>query len=529
MSETPSRTVDLSGRRLADRYELDRLIARGGMSQVWAATDELLGRPVAVKVLHAHLAADDTFVSRFRREAISAARLANDPNIVSIYDTVSDGSVEAIVMELVDGITLRARLDQGSITSQESIDIVAQVCTALTSAHGAGLVHRDVKPANILLCEDGRVMVTDFGIAKGSDVTHLTREGTMLGTAKYVAPEQVEGGTIDARTDIYSLGVVLYECLCGRPPFEGDGDLSTALARLNSEPLRPRQIRPQITRALEAVVLRAMARRPDDRYGTAEELRLDLLGASLETDRSVDVAPIPEPETAPETAPTFAQSERGWLGPTLLIVAIAVALGAAGILVGRSDAGQRLVDRVSEAVGGTPRSGGDDEAGGDTPGGDATELTVTSGSSYDPIGDLTENEAEVANVYDGVPGTSWGTVGYDDNFTDERRLKPGVGLVLQLEGSHSISSVEVSTSTNPWGGAVYVVDSAPTGTTPTTDDPLPGWGDPVATVSGQNGGYTFELDGAEGSVVLLWINELSGPGGDGRYRAGIDEVVISGS
>ncbi|MDY7100454.1 MAG: protein kinase [Actinomycetota bacterium] len=521
--------MDLSGRRLADRYHLDRLIARGGMSQMWAATDELLGRPVAVKVLHTHLAADDTFVSRFRREAVSAARLANDPNIVSIYDTVSDGGVEAIVMELVHGITLRERLDQGSLSAQESVDIVAQVCSALTSAHAAGLVHRDVKPANILLGEDERVMVTDFGIAKGSDVTHLTREGTMLGTAKYVAPEQVEGGTIDVRTDIYSLGVVLYECLCGRPPFDGDSDLSTALARLNSEPLRPRQIRPQITRALEAVVQRAMARDPDDRYASAEELRLDLLGASLEKDRSVDVAPVPEPTPAPETAPTFTESERGWLGPTLLIVGIALALGAAGVLVGRSDAGQAIVDRVSEAVGRTPA---DDSAGGTDGGSDNGEvapLTITGARSYDPNGDngvtSQENPDAVPLTHDGDPTTGWRTTGYNENFP---RLKPGVGLIFELDGSHTVNSIEVTTPTASWGAEIYVVEAAPEPAASTADEPLPGWPEPATSVSGQSGDHTFELD-AEGAVVMVWITELAPPSDDRWWRATVNEVVINGS
>lgn len=234
---------DLAGRLLAERYRLRRLIATGGMAQVWEADDEVLSRPVAVKLLHARLAADSSFVSRFRAEAIAAARLAH-PAIVSIYDTCNDDGHEAIVMELVRGTTLRRLLDERhALDPGEATAIAVQVADAHEAAHRAGLVHRDVKPANILLSDDGRVLVADFGIAKASAGADLTQDGMMIGTAKYLAPEQVEGKPVDARTDVYALGIVLYESLCGRPPFQADTDAATALARLNQEPLRPRQMR----------------------------------------------------------------------------------------------------------------------------------------------------------------------------------------------------------------------------------------------------------------------------------------------
>ncbi len=218
MTDRPS-LDSLTGRLIGGRYRLDRLIATGGMAQVWEATDETLARKVAVKLLHPHLAADESFVERFRREAVAAARLSH-PAIVSIYDTCSDGDVEAIVMELVHGSTLREYLNEhGALEPGQAVAILAEVADALDTAHRSGVVHRDIKPANILLSTDGRVLVADFGIAKaGSD---LTATNTTLGTAKYLAPEQVEGGAVDARTDVYALGVVLYEALCGRAPFVG--------------------------------------------------------------------------------------------------------------------------------------------------------------------------------------------------------------------------------------------------------------------------------------------------------------------
>jgi serine/threonine-protein kinase len=189
------------------------------MATVWEGTDQLLARKVAVKILHPHLARDDAFVRRFRGEAIAAARLTH-PSIVSVYDTVTDDGIEAIVMELVSGTTLRADIDHhGPLRLAAVLAIGTQVADALGAAHASGLVHRDVKPANILLSADGRVLVADFGIAKAAEGADLTNDGAMVGTAKYLAPEQVEGAAVDGRTDLYALGIVLYEALTGSVPF----------------------------------------------------------------------------------------------------------------------------------------------------------------------------------------------------------------------------------------------------------------------------------------------------------------------
>ena len=248
-------------RLLGARYRLDELLASGGMAQVWLGTDEVLRRAIAVKVLHQHLAADETFVTRFRHEAIAVARLSH-PAIVNVYDTCSDDGIEAIVMELVRGQTLRERLDEGPLDPWVAANIAAQVAGALAVAHAAGLVHRDIKPANILLSEDGRVKVGDFGIAKAAESADLTQEGSFLGTAKYLAPEQVEAKPVDARTDLYSLGVVLYEMLCGRVPFEADTSSGTALARLHSDPQRPRLVKAGVPCELEAITMRLLAPTP---------------------------------------------------------------------------------------------------------------------------------------------------------------------------------------------------------------------------------------------------------------------------
>ncbi len=260
------------------------------MAQVWEATDQVLTRRVAVKILHPHLAQDDSFVRRFRGEAIAAARLAH-PSIVSVYDTLAEDGVNAIVMELVTGTTMRADLDQhGPLQLSAVLAIGTQVADALGAAHASGLVHRDVKPANILLSADGRVLVADFGIAKAAEGADLTNDGSMVGTAKYLAPEQVEGGPVDGRTDLYALGVVLYEALTGTPPFVADTDTGTALARLHRDPTPLRQLRPQIPAAVELVVTRALARQPDDRFPNAAAMRRALLAAGADPTKAPAVA-----------------------------------------------------------------------------------------------------------------------------------------------------------------------------------------------------------------------------------------------
>ncbi len=277
------------GEVLAGRYRLDRHLANGGMAEVWAGTDLVLERPVAVKVLHANLAADSTIRARFHNEAIAAARLVHH-SIVSIYDTVETPTCEAIVMELVQGRTLREYLDErGTLEPIEVVHIGVEVAGALTSAHKAGIIHRDIKPANILLSDDGRVVVTDFGIAKVIDDPDVTRTQQLLGTIRYLAPEQVEGGPIDGRTDLYALGCVLYEALCGDAPFRADTPAALALARLHREPTAPSARVPNVPVDLDAILLRALAREPVTRYATADDLRAALLATRLDEFAAMDV------------------------------------------------------------------------------------------------------------------------------------------------------------------------------------------------------------------------------------------------
>ena len=269
---------------LAQRYRLERRLAQGGMAEVWLAVDIQLSRQVAVKLLKPGLASDPVVAERFRREAIAVAQLSH-PNIVAVYDAVEEpvdaNSTmyrQAVVMQLINGKSLRQLLDEQKRLSPDlTMHIGVCVASALDAAHLANLVHRDVKPANILITPEGRVLLTDFGIAKGLDSSDdLTSPNIMMGTAKYLSPEQVRGRRLDGRADLYSLGLVLYECLAGRVPFLGETDTDTALARLNRDPTDLARLRPTLPYGLADLIHRLLERRPDDRYSTGAEVRSEL-------------------------------------------------------------------------------------------------------------------------------------------------------------------------------------------------------------------------------------------------------------
>jgi tRNA A-37 threonylcarbamoyl transferase component Bud32 len=248
------------------------------MAEVWLATDLSLDRRVALKWLKPSLASDPVVAERFRREAVAVARLTH-PNIVAVHDVFAEQGRQAVVMQLVDGKSLRQLLDvQTRLSPELTIHIGTCVAAALDAAHRAGFVHRDVKPGNILVTPDGRVLLTDFGIAKGLDGgDDLTSDNVMMGTAKYLSPEQVRGRKLDGRADLYSLGLVLYECLAGRVPFIGETDADTALARLQRDPTDLARLRPTLSRGLVDLIHRLLARNPNRRPATGADLRAELL------------------------------------------------------------------------------------------------------------------------------------------------------------------------------------------------------------------------------------------------------------
>jgi serine/threonine-protein kinase len=329
------------------RYRATEKIGTGGMADVYKAVDEVLGRTVAVKVLHAHYASEPSFVARFRQEAQAAANLSH-PNIVNMYDWGREGETYYIVMEYVKGTDLKSLVtERGPIDPATAAEYAAQVCSALSVAHGYDIIHRDIKPHNIIITPDGAVKVMDFGIARAGDTT-MTQTGSVLGTAQYISPEQAQGRALGPASDLYSLGATLYELVTGRVPFSGDTPVATALMQVNEDPVPPRQIRPSIPPALEAVILRTLRKDPSQRYGSAAEMRDDLKrviagqpaigGAYGGTPSDVgrtSVLPAVEPSASGRPATATPQvrpvpeRRNPWPWIALAVVLIAVAVGAA--------------------------------------------------------------------------------------------------------------------------------------------------------------------------------------------------------
>ncbi|MGB0113005.1 MAG: protein kinase [Ilumatobacteraceae bacterium] len=286
---------------IAQRYELQRMLAQGGMAEVWLAVDLTLDRKVAVKWLKPSLATDEVVAERFRREAIAAASL-NHPNIVAVHDVFEQDGRQAVVMQLVEGKSLRQVLDtQKRLSPELTCHIGTCVAGALDHAHESGFVHRDVKPGNIMMTSDGRVLLTDFGIAKGlqSAETDLTSDNIMMGTAKYLSPEQVRGKKLDGRADLYSLGLVLYECLAGRVPFLGETDADTALARLQRDPTDLTRLRATLPTKLVVVIHQLLARNPAHRPASGAELVTTLRDAAKEGPPQIDPTPYERSPVTP--------------------------------------------------------------------------------------------------------------------------------------------------------------------------------------------------------------------------------------
>jgi serine/threonine protein kinase len=261
---------------LLDRYEVGRLLGAGGMAEVFEGRDRLLARRVAIKVLQAQFARDPSFLIRFKREAQAAASLSH-PNIVGVYDTGTEDGTHFIVMEYVEGRTLKDVIRaEGPLYPERAAEVCADVCSALIAAHARGLIHRDIKPGNVMLTPEGKVKVMDFGIARATTSETITQTAAVVGTAQYISPEQAQGQTVDYRSDLYSVGCCLYEMLTGTVPFTGATPVAIAYRHVREDPTPPRMLNPDVPAPLEAITLKAMAKLPDNRYQTAAELHDDL-------------------------------------------------------------------------------------------------------------------------------------------------------------------------------------------------------------------------------------------------------------
>jgi serine/threonine-protein kinase len=332
----------LSASELGGRYRVEARIGSGGMGEVYRGVDTVLDRTVAIKILLPQFARDANFVDRFRREAQAAARL-NHPNLVGIYDSGADGETQFIVMEFIEGRTLEDFMSSGGrFDVGHAVEVAEKICEALAYAHVAGVIHRDIKPANVMVTRQGEVKVMDFGIARivaGPQTAPQT--SAVLGTAAYISPEQAQGQPVDGRSDIYSLGAVVYEMLAGRPPFVGDSPVAVAYKQVNESPVPPSQVNADVPPRLDAVVMRALAKNPANRYQTADDFRADLerarQGQQVEAtplmpmgaDATQVISRPQQTSVLPPQDPPPGSGRKVWLGVLIGILAVAVLAGGA--------------------------------------------------------------------------------------------------------------------------------------------------------------------------------------------------------
>ena len=484
---------------LAQRYALENVIASGGMATVWRARDDVLARPVAVKILHAQLADDEAFVERFRREALSAARLAH-PHIVSIYDTGSEagaghhGQRHFIVMEFCGGGTLADLLEaQGSLDPGRAAEAVALVCDALAYAHRNGIVHRDIKPQNVLLTEQNTLKVADFGIAKAAfSKSDITATGALLGTVTYLSPEQVLGEEPGPRSDIYAAGVLLHELVSGSPPFQADTQIATAMAHAREQPPPLRTLRAGVPVGLERIALKALAKDPADRFPTADEMAAALRGS---TDSSATSVLEPLTSAVVRGRETRAGGrELRWLVPVLLLIAAAIA--AALLLPG-------VLESDDDTAAPPPAENGS-----------PTALDIRAATAFDSLPDETEHPEEAQNAFDGNPATTWGTEIYSSPMHE---LKDGVGLVFDLGQSQEVSTIRIISPTP--GYDVEVLTSEEQGTTLDAYDAL-------TEASGVSDPAEIAIDPP--AAARYWLVLITRLPDDGTGAVDIGEVKLFG-
>jgi eukaryotic-like serine/threonine-protein kinase len=408
------------GETIADRYEVEELVGHGGMSSVYKAKDALLERHVALKILHEQYSADDDFVERFKREARSVAQLQH-PNIVTVIDRGEENGRQYIVFEYIDGENLKEHVvRKGRLDVRDALEIALEVARGLAFAHEQGLVHRDVKPQNILLNGDGRAKVTDFGIARTLDVDGMTQTGTVLGTSNYIAPEQASGERVDAHSDVYALGVVLYELLAGDVPFPGESFVAVAMKHMHEPAPNLLDVRGDVPLRVAAAVDRALEKDPEQRFPTMDAFAAELEACLAELDRGDDGDATMVIPSARRAARRPKKHVSRWPIGIGLLALLAIAAIVIGLL----------------ALGGSKN--------GSTPAA-SKRVEVTGLTSYDPFGpDKTEHSAAAINITDRNRATYWST----EHYNDAPSLgKQGVGVVVDAGTVVDLARLTVMTDT----------------------------------------------------------------------------------
>lgn len=494
----------LLGTLLNDRYRLEARIGTGGMSTVYRALDETLERPVAIKLMNREIASDSDQLERFRREARAVAQLSH-PHIVGVIDAGEDAGRPYIVFEYVEGETLKERIRRlGQLPIGEAVAYAIEIARALGAAHARHIVHRDVKPQNVLIDEEGSAKVTDFGIARTLDEDGLTQDGRVLGTTDYVSPEQALGHPVGGQSDLYSLGVVLWEMLTGQVPFRGENQVSVAMKHVRDELPDVRELRPEASASLASVIDRATSKDVRERYRSDEELIRDLEDVlALETARAGSATG--EATTVIRTLPRSAQRRiplhvrrPAWVAMLALVAVVGVVL----VIVFSLERGGRGTGvAVDQPRGGPVQL-------------QQISLKDASATDYDPQGDRTEHPEEADFAVDNLPSTYWSTERYDNAVLP----KDGVGLAIDLAPGAVVKQMRVRTGTPGFSADVYVTDAA--ALPENLDDPS--W-QRVATQDDVATRQMIDLDtaGQRSRHVLLWITRLP-PGG----QVQVNEIAL---
>jgi serine/threonine-protein kinase len=487
------------GTLLNGRFRLEEKIGSGGMSTVYRAYDTRLERWVAIKSMHRDISTDPDQLERFRREARAVARL-NHPHVVRVIDFGEDDGSPYIVLELIEGETLKRRIAcMGRLPVVEAVAYAIEVGRGLEAAHAVRLVHRDVKPQNVLIDAEGRAKVTDFGIARSLEVHGLTATGRVLGTTDYVAPEQALGHAVAEQSDVYSLGIVLYEMLAGEPPFRAESQVAVAMKHVQETMPDIQVARPDVSSSLAAVVDRATAKELGNRYATVDDLVHDLeqvlaieAARAGETTGEATTVLKTLPGDSTDFAPLRLRRPRRWLLSVLAVALLAAA--AVGYLATRAERGPGG-SQVADAGGLRP-----------------VALAADAAHDYDPQGDETESAEATPFAIDANPTTVWDTESYEVGF--EGANKEGVGIYVDAGSEVAARQLDVATSTPGFTAAVYAANEVP--------DDLDGW-TKVSADRQVEAEQEIALDtGGQGfRYYLLWISELPDGG-----KATVKELAV---
>jgi hypothetical protein len=490
------------GTVLSGRYKLEAKLGSGGMSTVYLAKDGTLDRAVAVKVMHREMSEQPDQLERFRQEARAVAKLSH-PNVVAVIDAGEDGGHPYIVFEYVEGETLKQRIARlGALDTQEALAYAIEIARGLTVAHARNMVHRDIKPQNVLIDAEGRAKLTDFGISRQLEQDGMTATGRVLGTTDYVAPEQAMGHPVDPRSDIYSLGVVLYEMLIGQVPFHADSQVGVAMKHVNEEMPDVQQRRPEVSAATALVVERATDKDPAQRYQQVGEM-IDDLSTALEVEAARAGSTSGEATSVLDAVPPPERKLSGgarWSG--VAIVVLVLIFGGALLAVWQISSGG--------GGGGALKDKG-------------SVVALSSATDFDPFGDGEEGPESVSLAVDGNPtGTAWTSEHYDtaDFAGTKSGEDPGVGLYVTAKTESQPSELVVRGAPG-WDAEIYAAASGP-------PEELEEWGEPIGAVA--DAGETAEIPlnvTAPAEYFLIWFTKAA-PSRDqsGRYRLEVDDVKL---